>query len=333
MATKLSPRSIVAALVVLVLAGFAVADARSTEDTGLARASLTLMAPAAAGGGWDLVAREAQQALRRNGLVNTVQVVNVPGAGGTIGLSQLSRMSGTPNIMMVTGTVMLGGIARGDGETSLENSTPIARLAEDFEVVAVSSDSRFTTLDEFLAEWQENPASIPIGGGSAGGVDHLVAGQLAQAVGVPPDQLKYTPHSGGGELTISLLSSAAGTVEVGISGYNDFRDMIEAGRLRPLAVVAPQRLQGVDVPTMEELGHPSVNLVNWRGLVGAPGISDSERQELTTIVTEMVATPEWAATVARNQWAETFLTGPEFEVFIREEQQSIADLLKELGLA
>lgn len=223
MASKPNPRTIVAALVVLVLAGFAVADARSAQDTGRARASLTLMAPAAAGGGWDLVAREAQQALRKNGLVNTVQVVNVPGAGGTIGLSQLSRMTGTPNIMMVTGTVMLGGIARGDGETSLEDSTPIARLAQDFEVIAVSADSPFTTLEEFLTA--------------------------------------------------------------------------------------------------------------WRGLVGAPGITDAERQQLTTIVTEMVATPEWAATVARNQWQESFLTGEEFEVFITEEQQSIADLLKELGLA
>ena len=333
MASKPNPRTIVAALVVLVLAGFAVADARSAQDTGRARASLTLMAPAAAGGGWDLVAREAQQALRKNGLVNTVQVVNVPGAGGTIGLSQLSRMTGTPNIMMVTGTVMLGGIARGDGETSLEDSTPIARLAQDFEVIAVSADSPFTTLEEFLTAWRADPAGIPIGGGSAGGVDHLVAGQLAQAVGVPADQLKYTPHSGGGELTISLLSSAAGTVEVGISGFNDFRDMIEAGRLRPLAVVAPQRLQGVDIPTMVEAGYPSVNQVNWRWLVGAPGITDAERQQLTTIVTEMVATPEWAATVARNQWQESFLTGEEFEVFITEEQQSIADLLKELGLA
>lgn len=83
-------------------------------------------------------------------------------------------------------------------------------------------------------------------------------------------------------------------------------------------------------PSLRFLG---VNQVNWRGLVGAPGITDAERQQLTTIVTEMVATPEWAATVARNQWQESFLTGEEFEVFITEEQQSIADLLKELGLA
>lgn len=332
MKRKPSVWSVVAAAVVLVLAGFAVADARTTEDVSKARSSLTLMAPAAAGGGWDLVARESQQALRANTLVNTVQVVNVPGAGGTIGLSQLARMDATPNIMMVTGTVMLGGIARGDSPVTLADTTPIARLAEDFEVIAVSADSPFTTLDEFVEAWRADPAGLPIGGGSAGGVDHLVAGQLARAVGVPADELQYTPHAGGGELTISLLSTAAGTVEVGISGFNDFRDMIESGRLRALAVVAPERLEGIDVPTMGELGYPEVDLINWRGLVGAPGLSEQQRAELVDIVTDMVGTPEWKATVERNRWRENFLTGDGFTTFIEEEQASITALLKELGL-
>lgn len=332
MRRKPTPMAVVAMVAVLVLAGFAVADARGTSDVSKARSSLTLMAPAAAGGGWDLVARESQQALRKNGLVNTVQVVNVPGAGGTIGLSQLTRMEGSPNIMMVTGTVMLGGIARGGDQVSLADTTPIARLAEDFEVIAVSADSRFTTLQEFLDAWKADPSSLPIGGGSAGGVDHLVAGQLARAVGVPPSELQYTPHSGGGELTISLLSTAAGTVEVGISGFNDFRDMIESGRLRALAVVAPERLEGVDVPTMAELGYPEVDLINWRGLVGAPRLSEQQRAELVDIVTEMVATQEWQATIDRNRWRESYLVGEEFTAFVASEQTAISELLKELGL-
>lgn len=332
MAKKLTPWSIVSTVVVLVLAGFAVADARDTETTGKARASLTVMAPAAAGGGWDLVAREAQQSLRKNKLVSTVQVSNVPGAAGTIGLGQLARMQGQPNILMVTGTVMLGGIARGS-EFSLGKTTPIARLAEDFQVVAVPAGSPYRTLDDFLKAWKAEPGAIPVGGGSAGGVDHLVAGQLAKAVGIPGSAVKYTPHSGGGELTISLLSTAAGTVNIGVSGYNDFRDMIDSGKLRALAVVAPERLAGVNIPTMTELGYPEVDLVNWRGLVAAPGIAESDRAELTAIVTEMVATSEWRAAVTRNRWKENFLTGADFEKFIAEEQTAITALLKELGLA
>ena len=88
------------------VAGIDAARSASGSD---ARAKLTLIAPAAAGGGWDLVARESQQALRSDGIVNNAQVVNVPGAGGTIGLSQLENLSGQPTTVMITGTVMLGG--------------------------------------------------------------------------------------------------------------------------------------------------------------------------------------------------------------------------------
>ena len=332
MATKPNIKAIIGLVVVAVLAGFAVADARDTDTSGRSRAALTVMAPAAAGGGWDLVARETQAALRKNRIVSTVQVSNVPGAAGTIGLSQLVRMDGKPDIIMVTGTVMLGGIARGS-DFSLADTTPIARLAEDFQVIAVNNDSPYKTLDDFLEAWKADPESIPIGGGSAGGVDHLVAGQMARAIGLDPSELKYTPHSGGGELTISLLSGAAGTVNVGVSGFNDFRDMIEAGRIRALAVVSPEPLAGVDIPTMIELGYPEVNLTNWRGFVAAPGISDTDRAELIAIVGEMVVTPEWQAAVERNRWKENFLTGDEFTTFIEEEQESISALLKELGLA
>jgi putative tricarboxylic transport membrane protein len=332
MARKLHIKAIVGMVVVAVLAGFAVADARDTDTSGRSRAALTVMAPAAAGGGWDLVARETQAALRKNRIVSTVQVSNVPGAAGTIGLSQLARVEGRPDVIMVTGTVMLGGIARGS-EFTLADTTPIARLAEDFQVIAVNNDSPFQTLDDLFEAWRADPGAIPIGGGSAGGVDHLVAGQMARAIGLDPSKLKYTPHSGGGELTISLLSGAAGTVNVGISGFNDFRDMIEAGRLRALAVVAPEPLAGVDIPTMIELGYPEVDLTNWRGFVAAPGIGDADRAELIAIVSEMVVTPEWQAAVERNRWKENFLAGDDFTAFIDEEQESISTLLKELGLS
>lgn len=267
-------------------------NANRTGSGAEARAKLTLVAPAAAGGGWDLVAREAQQTLRANDIVNNVQVVNVPGAAGTIGLSQLSRLGGDPTTMMVTGTVMLGGIVRNDSSVALSDMTPIARLAEDFEVIAVPADSPYRTLGELIEAWRADPAAMPIGGGSAGGIDHMVAAQLAREAGINPEQIRYAAYAGGGELTINLLSTAPGTPNVGISGYNDFRDMIAEGRLRALMVVAPERLDGLDAPTAAEAGYPAVDLVNWRGLVAPTALTDSEQQELIDIVSEMVETED-----------------------------------------
>lgn len=321
---------VVCVAVLVVAAGINASQAGSGVD---ARAKLTLIAPAAAGGGWDLVARESQQALRGGGIVNNVQVVNVPGAAGTIGLSQMSRLEGDPTTMMVTGTVMLGGITRNEASIDLSDLTPIARLAEDFDVIAVPADSPFQTIDDLVQAWRSDPEAMPIGGGSAGGIDHMIAAQLAREAGIEPGRLRYAAYAGGGELTINLLSTAPGTPDVGISGYNDFRDMLTEGRLRALMVVAPERLEGLDVPTAAEAGYPAVDIVNWRGLVAPAGIDRAEQQELIDIATEMVGTEHWKNVVERNRWNETVLTGDDFGQFLRQEQERVNGILQELGLA
>lgn len=307
------------------VAGIDAARSASGSD---ARAKLTLIAPAAAGGGWDLVARESQQALRSDGIVNNAQVVNVPGAGGTIGLSQLDNLSGQPTTVMITGTVMLGGIAINNSETTLADTVPIAKLAEDFEVFVVPKDSPIQNLEDMIEAWRANPGGLPIGGGSLGGIDHIVAGQLAQEADIDPAAINYIAYSGGGEVLTSLLSN---TVGVAVSGFNDFRDQIEAGNVRALAVAAPEPLEGFDVETFIEQGY-NVDLVNWRGIVAPPGISDEDRQTLVDIVTEMVETEQWATAVERNRWKESVLTGDEFGEFLDVEQTRITGILEELGL-
>ncbi|AMY23771.1 tripartite tricarboxylate transporter substrate binding protein [Rhodococcus fascians] len=316
------------ALVVVGAVTVAGIDAARSASGSDARAKLTLIAPAAAGGGWDLVARESQQALRSDGIVNNAQVVNVPGAGGTIGLSQLENLSGQPTTVMITGTVMLGGIAINNSDTTLADTVPIAKLAEDFEVFVVPKDSPIQNLDDMIEAWRANPGGLPIGGGSLGGIDHIVAGQLAQEADIDPAAINYIAYSGGGEVLTSLLSN---TVGVAVSGFNDFRDQIEAGNVRALAVAAPEPLEGFDVDTFIEQGY-NVDLVNWRGIVAPPGISDEDRQTLVDIVTEMVETEQWATAVERNRWKESVVTGDEFGEFLEVEQARITGILEELGL-
>ncbi len=327
---EFSPTLSKSILAVAVIGAVTVAgiDASRSESGSDARAKLTLIAPAAAGGGWDLVAREAQQAMRSDNIVNNAQVVNVPGAGGTIGLSQLEALSGQSTTMMVTGTVMLGGIAINNSETTLADTVPIAKLAEDFEVFVVPKDSPYQSVEDMIAAWRENPGGLPIGGGSLGGIDHIVAGQLAQQADIDPAAINYIAYSGGGEVLTALLSN---TVGVAVSGFNDFRDQIEAGNVRALAVAAPEPVEGIDVDTFAELGY-DVDLVNWRGFVAPPGISDEDRQTLIDIVTEMSETEQWASAIERNRWKESFMTGDEFGEFLETEQSRITDILRELGL-
>ena len=325
---KQSIRTGVFALVVAVVTILAFVNAAASGGTATARSKLTLIAPAAPGGGWDGFARESQQALRSNGIVNNPQVVNVPGAGGTIGLSQFVQTPGREDALLVTGGVMVGAIELADNPESMADVVPIARLADDFDVLVVTADSDFQTLDDFLAAWKENPGGNSIGGGSLGSIDHLLSGLLAQKVGIDPKAVHYVAYSGGGEALTSLLSH---TTAVGMSGYNEVADQIEAGTLRALAISSEERLDGVDIPTFKEQD-VDVAMSNWRGVVAAPGITDEAKAEFIDIITEMRESDEWKDTLERNSWTDSFATGGDFETFIRDEVSTASTIVKELGL-
>ncbi|MGO1390819.1 MULTISPECIES: Bug family tripartite tricarboxylate transporter substrate binding protein [Brachybacterium] len=306
----------------------ALANGASTAGGSEARSTLTLIAPAATGGGWDGFARESQQVLREESIVNNVQVVNIPGAGGTIGLSQFIRSPGNPSSLLVTGGVMVGAIALGEGEATFDDVVPIARLADDYAAIVVPADSELETLDDLLEAWTDDPGGTSISGGSLGSIDHLLSGRLAQVIGIDPEDLNYVAYSGGGEALNSLLSH---TTTIGVSGYNEVADQVEAGTLRAIAISAEERLPGVDVPTFVELG-TDVAMSNWRGVVAAPGITDEVRDQFVDIVTEMRDSDAWAETLQRNDWTDSFLTGDEFADYIRDEAEQAAEIVEDLGL-
>jgi putative tricarboxylic transport membrane protein len=315
---------VVAALIV----GAGIWSAVGSGSGESARSRLAIVAPAAPGGGWDLVARESQQALKHEGIVNNVQVVNIPGAAGTIGLGQVVDMNGQAGTLMVTGTVMVGGIIANDSDATLADVTPIARLAEDFEVLVVPDDSPYQNLEEFIAGWQADPGGTAIGGGSKGGTDHLLAGLIAKDVGIDPEQINYIAFSGGGEALNALL---ANTVAASISGYNEFADQIEAGNVRALAIGTKERVDGIDVPSLGELG-VDVELNNWRGLVAPPGLTAEQQQALIDIVSEMTESQTWQDTLARNRWQDTFISGAEFQEFLLSESERIQVIADDLGI-
>ncbi len=295
-----------------------------------APSSLRIMAPAAPGGGWDQTARAMQAVLTEQRIIpGSVEVFNVPGAGGTVGLARLvSTERGRGDLLMVTGAVMVGAILTNRSPVSLAQTTPIARLTGEYEVIVVPANSPFRTLGELLEAFRRNPGSISWGGGSAGGIDHILAGLVAKAVGLSARQVNYIPFSGGGEALASVLG---GHVSAGISGYGEWRAQIEAGQLRALGITSRTRLAGVPIPTLVEQGLP-IELANWRGLVAPPAISPAERQALVDAVTAAVQTAQWQQTLARYSWTDYFLAGDAFAGFIADEADRVRDVLVDIGL-
>lgn len=292
--------------------------------------SLRLLVPAAPGGGWDQTARLMQKVFQEEGIIpGSIEVKNVGGAGGTIGLAELvNKEKGKGDILMTMGLVMVGAIETNHSQVTLADATPIARLTAEYEVIVVPKDSPYKTLQDLIEAFKKDPGSIAWGGGSAGGTDHMLVGLIAQAVGVDPSKINYVPFAGGGEALAAILG---GHVTAGVSGYGEFAAQIEAGELRALAISAPERVGGIDVPTLKEQG-VDVELLNWRGVMAPPGISEEQRAALLEAVERLHASEAWQKALEENQWDDVYLAGDDFAAFLEEEVQRVRNVLKDIGL-
>jgi len=293
----------------------------------LAQPSLKMMIPANPGGGWDQTGRNLAAAMQGAKLVSGVQFDNKGGAAGTIGLAQfVNSAKGDPNAVMIGGMVMVGGIILNKSPVNLSQVTPIARLTSEWEVIVVPANSPHKTMADLVKALKDNPGKVSWGGGSAGGTDHILVGLIAKDVGVDPAKINYVPFKGGGEAIAAILG---GHVTAGVSGIGEFAEQIKAGKMRALAQSAPKKVEGIASLKEQKI---NVELGNWRGIFGAPGITPQQRDALVKLVRSATETPAWKGTLEKLGWEPWFLGGEEYRKFLEEDTKRVAAIIESLGL-
>ncbi|MGW7685391.1 Bug family tripartite tricarboxylate transporter substrate binding protein [Kribbella sp. NPDC054772] len=295
--------------------------------------NVEIMVPAAPGGGWDLTARQFQHVIQEKKLLGerAVSVLNVTGAGGAVGISKLATKNRKdPHTLMITGLVMVGALTLNQSQVTVTDTTSIATITAEQEVLVVKADSPIKSLKDLVDMYKSDPSKVSWGGGTIGGTDHITAGTLVKAAGSDPSKVKYISYSGGGEATAAILS---GDVTVGISGLSEFEEQISAGKMRVLATsgTEPITLNGKQLPTLKSEGYDA-EVQNWRAIVAPPDVPPADRQRLIDFVTQVNKSPEWAEIRKKNGWTEFFKTGDDATKFITEETTRVQALEKELGI-
>lgn len=316
-----------AILALLALTGCGVTRGDDNSD-------LLMIIPNSPGGGYDLTGRDAVQVLEDEGITGgSITVENIVGAGGAVAMTELVGQVGDENTLMTVGLGVVGSTYSFGSQYGLRDATPIAQLMSEPEGILVPGDSPYETLDDFLEAWKADPGSLAVGGGSSpGGPDHLFPMQLAQEVGIDPNDVNFVTYDGGGPLTSALLGEK---IDAGFSGLPEFQGSIDSGELRVLAVSGEERYpEGspfADVPTLAEEGVDLVFL-NWRGVLAPPEMSDERTEEMIGYFEDMHETEAWQQVVEDNGWTDDFKTGEEFGAFIEEQDERVSGTLEDLGL-
>ncbi len=320
-----------AAAVIAFAAGTSIAAERAAPPAGLGdypNRNVELTIPFAPGGGVDLFGRTVAQLLTDQKLVTRpIQVVNRPGAAGSIGMALMVKRKGDPySLLGIAIHAIVTPLTLGTPH-SYRDMTPIAKLFSEYQMMVVRTASPFKTLKDVEAALRKDPGSLSIGGASLGNADHIAVAKFARTIGIDPGKLNYIPYSGG-DANPAIMG---GHVDLGLGGL-DLMPHVEAGRMRVLAVSSPKRLGGTfqKLPTFVEQGYDVTN-ENWRGLFGPPEMPDAVVQYWRNALAQMVQSPAWKAELEKNQWVHTF-EADTFRASLDRDNQMYAALLKQLGL-
>jgi len=289
---------------------------------------IELNIPFAPGGGVDLFGRTVARILYDEKIVpQPIQVNNAPGAGGARGIAEMVKRKGDPySLLGIAIHIIVTPLTLGTPHT-YKDVTPIAKLFSEYQMLVVRQDSPIQSLKDVAAAFKKDPGSLKIGGASLGSGDHLTVSRFAQSIGVDPAKLTYIAYSGG-ESNAAILG---GHVDIGLGGL-DLMDLVESGKMRALAISAPERLGGSfsKIPTFVEQGYDVVNQ-NWRGIFAPPGVPAAEVKYWRDALKKMTETAAWKKELENHQWVASF----EDETFtdsLAKETKMYTDLLTSLNL-
>jgi tripartite-type tricarboxylate transporter receptor subunit TctC len=279
---------------------------------------ITILVGFAPGGSADQIARQLSFAAK--GIIPVpVVVVNKVGAAGAIAAQATAEAKPDGYTMFVGG---------GSETTSVGNHkplpydprksfVPILKVARAPSLLVVRSDSRFPDMQALLAEARKGPEKVSYGSTGEGGIFHSTALVLEKQTGT---KLLHVPYKGAAEAMTAL---AAGQIDSAFGAYEEMKGLIDAGKLRPVAVFSRSRSAALpNVPTMTELGVP-IALDNMKGLMAPAGLPDPVYRYLNEAFRKAVQSDAWKEYVAKSGITVDYADGPVFQKEIVEAYEMI----------
>ena len=295
--------------------------------------SIEIVAPSGPGGTTDRTARVLARIMTQHKLVEVpVNVVNKPGGNGIIGLTYIDQHPGDPHFVIIGTSASITNHIMGLIAYNHTRFTPLAMLFEEYLAVNARADSELKSGRELIDRLRKDPQSASIGiSTSIGGANHTSLMVALKAGGIDLKRVKTVVFAGGAASTTALLG---GHVDVINTAPGNMAQHFLSGKLRPLAISAPQRLKGAFavVPTWKEQGVDAVSS-SWRGLLAPRGLTAEQIAYWDRVLAALTRTDEWKKDLQDNYWDEGYADAKTARKRYDEEYVEFKAILQELGAA
>ncbi|HET6469455.1 MAG TPA: tripartite tricarboxylate transporter substrate binding protein [Geminicoccaceae bacterium] len=292
---------------------------------------ITLVCPWGAGGGTDATARIVASLMEKE-LGVPVNVVNRTGGSGVVGHSAIATAQPDGYTLGII-TVEIG-MMHWQGLTELDWQvyTPLALFNEDPAGLQVRADAPWGTAQELLdAIKASSKGELKASGTGQGGIWHLALAGMLQKAGLEPDHVQWVPSEGAAP---GLQDLVAGGVEIVPSSVPEAKSLIDAGRVKSLALMAEERNPIFqDVPTLEEAAGIDYAIGAWRGFVGPKGLPAEVTDVLVPALKRIYDSQEYKDFMSQRGFGVVYAEPEEFARFMEARDASFGETMKGLGLA
>ncbi|HEY8368954.1 MAG TPA: tripartite tricarboxylate transporter substrate binding protein [Thermodesulfobacteriota bacterium] len=290
--------------------------------------AIEVVVPYAPGGGTDNLMRTITGIMDENRLSPVpLNVVNRAGGSGAVGYNYLVGKKGNDHVVAgATPTIVSGKIEGRIPGDHRDGMTILAIVAVDELTLAVRSDSKYQTIQQFLEAARSQPNTLSVGGTSTNAEDHIFTYLMERATGI---KVKYVPFNSGGEVTAALLG---GHIDAAVENPNEVQAQIEAGKARFLAVAAEKRMpDAAQVPTFKELGY-DVLWDQMRGVVGPADMSPEAVRWWQDALLRVTETERWQkGYIEKNLLTPVFMTGEEASAYLDQVREKYRKALTDMG--
>jgi tripartite-type tricarboxylate transporter receptor subunit TctC len=291
---------------------------------------ITLIVPWGAGGGTDATGRILASMLEKE-LGVPVSVVNRTGGSGVVGHSAIATAAPDGYTLGVV-TVEIG-MMHWQGLTDLtyEDYTPLALYNADAAGLQVRSDSEWQSAKEVLDAIKANPGEYKASGTGQGGIWHLALAGMLQEAGIAPDAAPWVPSQGAAP---GLQDLVAGGVDIVTCSVPEAQALLEAGRVKSLAVMSGERNPAFpDVPTLKEATGLGWTVAAWRGIAGPKGLPQEVSDKLVPLLQQIWNSQEFRDFMAQRGFGVVWRDPEGFQQWMAESDESLGNVMQAVGLA